>query len=311
MGNGESAEQSPVHEHDQMQSATGQRVVQVGAPPPQRYIAEHRTMRLAGDRGFSEWNRSSPPLANHVPSMQIQSAVRCYIPVALKADSLSMRKASANDHRYGLWFTYDASVAAKIVVYFLATEEVDERTGIRFTSERKFERLCPQGMKQEYRSLMDEYFKLESIPKDTLRKFAGPHCAHFVIELHPVGDGSTDSANHQITYANIAHNQSDPTRWKLVGVKQKVRVGKTVFDYQAMYGIGAAGPAGDGTQEEDNSGRECAICLTDPRDTAVLPCRHLCVCSGCADMVRRTSNKCPICREPVSSFLQIAVKDTQ
>jgi len=52
--------------------------------------------------------------------------------------------------------------------------------------------------------------------------------------------------------------------------------------------------------------RECVVCMSEPRDTSVLPCRHLCVCKACAELLAvQPSTKCPICRAPVSSLLRI------
>eukprot|EP01047_Picozoa_sp_COSAG01_P056202 COSAG01_NODE_6345_length_3723_cov_13.346302_2_plen_194_part_00 len=45
----------------------------------------------------------------------------------------------------------------------------------------------------------------------------------------------------------------------------------------------------------------CVICLDGPKDTAVLPCRHLCVCSTCA----RALDRCPLCRGGVSATMQM------
>ena len=45
----------------------------------------------------------------------------------------------------------------------------------------------------------------------------------------------------------------------------------------------------------DNSA-ECVVCLSDVRDTLILPCRHLCLCNACADTLRYQANCCPICR---------------
>lgn len=55
---------------------------------------------------------------------------------------------------------------------------------------------------------------------------------------------------------------------------------------------------------EDNSG-ECVICMSDTRDTLILPCRHLCLCNSCADSLRYQANNCPICRAPFRALLQI------
>jgi rubrerythrin len=43
---------------------------------------------------------------------------------------------------------------------------------------------------------------------------------------------------------------------------------------------------------------ECVICLSDVKDTIVLPCRHFCICSDCGDVLRRRApQRCPICRQ--------------
>jgi hypothetical protein len=43
---------------------------------------------------------------------------------------------------------------------------------------------------------------------------------------------------------------------------------------------------------------ECVICLSDVKDTIVLPCRHFCICSECGDVLRRRApQRCPICRQ--------------
>jgi len=55
-------------------------------------------------------------------------------------------------------------------------------------------------------------------------------------------------------------------------------------------------------------GAECVICLTERRTTIVMPCRHLCLCTSCAEDLRIMSNKCPVCRGSVHRFLAI---DTQ
>lgn len=55
-------------------------------------------------------------------------------------------------------------------------------------------------------------------------------------------------------------------------------------------------------ENSDNS-NECVVCLSDLRDTLILPCRHLCLCNSCADTLRYQANNCPICRLRKSFFL--------
>jgi len=55
----------------------------------------------------------------------------------------------------------------------------------------------------------------------------------------------------------------------------------------------------------DDNGSECVICMSESRDTLILPCRHLCLCNGCADNLRYQANNCPICRAKFYALLQV------
>lgn len=49
------------------------------------------------------------------------------------------------------------------------------------------------------------------------------------------------------------------------------------------------------------------VCMSESMDTMVLPCRHLCLCNNCAEVLRYQASKCPICRAPFHSLLKISV----
>lgn len=71
-------------------------------------------------------------------------------------------------------------------------------------------------------------------------------------------------------------------------------------------GTGAAGGGGAGADEDlDTDSSECVICLSDPRQVAVYPCRHMCMCSSCAEALPAQGNKCPICRRLATMLLII------
>lgn len=60
---------------------------------------------------------------------------------------------------------------------------------------------------------------------------------------------------------------------------------------------------------DEHSGGECVICLTEPRDTLFLPCRHMCICLGCAQTLGTGDGKCPLCRQTYQSILTLKFSD--
>lgn len=66
---------------------------------------------------------------------------------------------------------------------------------------------------------------------------------------------------------------------------------------------GDAVAAEGGGSESDEEDDLCVICLSTPKDTVALPCRHLCMCAACAQMLRDQSNKCPMCRSTIERLM--------
>lgn len=86
-----------------------------------------------------------------------------------------------------------------------------------------------------------------------------------------------------------------------------VQYNKTIFDLQDIYGVEQQGAGGASDMESDMGDNMCLVCMENPKDTVVLPCRHLCLCKKDAQIIRMQNNKCPICRTTVTSYLQIKV----
>jgi len=105
---------------------------------------------------------------------------------------------------------------------------------------------------------------------------------------------------HQLTYATLIFC-SDGT-YAIKVFRQKVHFGGSVFGVHDIFGI---------DNFEGGENRECVVCMTEPRDTIVLPCRHCCLCGACAEMMRFQTNKCAICRSAVKSFLKVSLSSKQ
>ncbi|KJE94830.1 hypothetical protein, variant [Capsaspora owczarzaki ATCC 30864] len=121
----------------------------------------------------------------------------------------------------------------------------------------------------------------------------------------------TSKTQSQATIASF-DVAADATNFSIKPLKQKVVVDGIAYMMQEVYGIEqktSNQPSASATNEESalSGNTECVVCMADSRDTVVLPCRHLCLCNPCAEVLRYQSNKCPICRAPFHSLLQIRV----
>ena len=43
----------------------------------------------------------------------------------------------------------------------------------------------------------------------------------------------------------------------------------------------------------------CSVCMKKSIDTVIIPCNHACMCRSCANRVKNTTGKCPICRRQI------------
>lgn len=70
------------------------------------------------------------------------------------------------------------------------------------------------------------------------------------------------------------------------------------FELQELFGLQA---------QQEEGGEGCVICLTRPKSTALLPCRHFCCCHDCAVALRLrpSGNRCPLCRREVADLLRL------
>ncbi|KAK8833425.1 hypothetical protein WA577_000390 [Blastocystis sp. JDR] len=87
---------------------------------------------------------------------------------------------------------------------------------------------------------------------------------------------------------------------KIKVITQKCQIQNRGFFISEMYGLGDL-------SKSDNESKECVICMTNPRDTCVLPCRHVCCCAECANTLRLQSDKCPVCRKPITELVYLTV----
>jgi hypothetical protein len=172
---------------------------------------------------------------------------------------------------------------------------------------------------------------------------AGVHAltCPLVIALTAVDDAGAPArpVRSHLTVCRLERRAGAPAGWAPVVVEQIEQIDDVVGNVRVFFGTQADaaeegqgdGPGGEGAGGEGPGGPNagaapepaaaaaaaaaaraslldaaCVICLDEPRTTAVLPCRHLCLCAPCAQQLVFHSSKCPVCRGTAQSLLAIS-----
>ncbi|XP_043317403.1 E3 ubiquitin ligase RNF157 isoform X1 [Cervus elaphus] len=129
----------------------------------------------------------------------------------------------------------------------------------------------------------------------------------YPLVVHAVVDEGDEYFGHCHVLLGTFEKHSDGT-FCVKPLKQKQVVDGVSYLLQEIYGIENKYNTQESKVAEDevsDNSAECVVCLSDVRDTLILPCRHLCLCNSCADTLRYQANNCPICRLPFRALLQI------
>ena len=103
-----------------------------------------------------------------------------------------------------------------------------------------------------------------------------------------------------VTAAATAAPRASPSAAPLALVCDLVAVlPDSAFAVSDVWGAGATSGGGGGGSGADD---DCVVCLSAPATTALLPCRHWCVCDAC---FAHLAAKCPVCRAEFSDVLRV------
>ena len=221
-------------------------------------------------------------------------------------------------NRYNIEFAFDSDVKCAITIHYLCTEQVTTN-GLLYTPRDAalssdtyhYKTGANQLFSQSSHLFNPSIFSDEELiyrSIDEKGEFDGSALLPVVIQC-VAEEGEEPHQSH--TLIAIVERNNENT-YSIKPLKQKLFVDGLTYLLQEIYGIenknamtvrGDAALASDDDLEDNSS--ECVICMSDPRDTLILPCRHLCLCNGCADSLRYQANNCPICRAPFRALLQL------
>jgi hypothetical protein len=173
--------------------------------------------------------------------------------------------------------------------------------------------------------------------KDSLGAFYYPLVV-VMEEAEPHERSRSSRISHLTTYCSLQRSSSSSSpsalSVKVLRTSARVEPDGLTFEVQEVYGMkgetsnttgSTAEGHGAGEDEEEKAGPastystshatiatpntahvDCLVCMSEPRDTALIPCRHFCVCSDCARTLKQqTPPRCPVCRTPIQTTIKI------
>lgn len=281
-------------------------------PHPEGYLfGENMDLNFLGNRPV-QFPYVTP--APHEPVKTLRSLVNIRKDslrlVRYKEDADSPTEESGKQKAlYSLEFTFDADARVAITIYCQATEEFVSGMAVYSTKNPSL-----QSETVHYKRGVSQQFSLPSFKIDfsdwkddelnfDLDRGIFPVVIQAVVDE---GDVVVEVTGHAHILLAAFEKHVDGS-FSVKPLKQKQIVDRVSYLLQEIYGIENKNnqetkPCDD--ENSDNS-NECVVCLSDLRDTLILPCRHLCLCNSCADTLRYQANNCPICRLPFRALLQI------
>lgn len=251
------------------------------------------------------------------PYVEHQNAKKVRNDVNVRKDTVRLEVDEQNPDHHLVSFVFDAVFDGSITISYFAKEESNCRFVPVFPEMFEPVRVPFQkGLGLKFRQPSGSGIDLGFFDFDDLSK---PSSAEDVFPLvissdtsHSSNEGLDDpesisSAHMQITQAVIEKNNSNSFQVKVV--RQILWIDGVRYELRDLYGISSS--AADEGFEDSDPGKECVICMTEPKDTAILPCRHMCMCSECSKALRLQSNKCPICRQPIEELIEIKINSNQ
>ncbi|XP_042689145.1 E3 ubiquitin ligase RNF157 [Centrocercus urophasianus] len=228
--------------------------------------------------------------------------VKCSEEVKTPGEEVSKAKV-----HYNVEFTFDTDARVAITIYYQASEEfhngvasyVPRDTSLQSETVHYKRGVCQQFCVPSHTVDPSEWTE-EELGFDLDREV-------FPMVVHAVVDEGDEHAGHSHVLLATFEKHTDGT-FCVKPLKQKQVVDGVSYLLQEIYGIENKYNTQDSKVAEDevsDNSAECVVCLSDVRDTLILPCRHLCLCNTCADTLRYQANNCPICRLPFRALLQI------
>nr|XP_028692668.1 E3 ubiquitin ligase RNF157 isoform X8 [Macaca mulatta] len=277
---------------------------------PEGYLfGENSDLNFLGNRPVA-FPYAAPPPQEPVKTLRslvnIRKDTLRLVKCAEEVKSPGEEASKAKVH-YNVEFTFDTDARVAITIYYQAMEEFQNGIASYIPKDNSL-----QSETVHYKRGVCQQFCLPSHtvdPSEWAEEELGFDLDREVYPLvvHAVVDEGDEYFGHCHILLGTFEKHTDGT-FCVKPLKQKQVVDGVSYLLQEIYGIENKYNTQDSKVAEDevsDNSAECVVCLSDVRDTLILPCRHLCLCNTCADTLRYQANNCPICRLPFRALLQI------
>ncbi len=96
---------------------------------------------------------------------------------------------------------------------------------------------------------------------------------------------------------------------QFAGVEQRLINGGDILVLQQIFGLTDVNSK-DPSEQLSEDEKLCVICISEEKNTVVMPCGHLCVCKACAiEIAKSRGPDCPVCRKKVLSFVPLNIEN--
>ncbi|CAD8057532.1 unnamed protein product [Paramecium primaurelia] len=206
--------------------------------------------------------------------------------------------------------TFSCHVNFQIIVHTFVTETKgakQQRYEKSMPSSTTQSFKCPSGLNYQFPTKYIEFMIIDILRFKKMRINPDAQYHTLIIEMRGL-----NSKSFQIIYFYRIDCNEQTYQCELINTKQILIHKSRFFEIHELYGVQNTlfNPEWNPNTIQD---KECVICFYNMINTVLLPCKHMCTCSVCADhiMISQKIKQCPLCRIDIDNYLALEIKDKQ
>ena len=238
----------------------------------------------------SIYNTSGRPLVSagqYTPPINSKQSVPVKLDSYIDKSKILLNQQSYSN--YSIEFDFTSNFRSQINIHYFSTESKEgESTYMINSNPSTLSLVFEPGNKQHFNHAFIDLSIFS--PQDIFSNKKVP----ITIEIFPIYYEPRPVILHR-TYCSFAR---DKERIFLKPMKQIIIHEGRLQTLMDIYGMTKG--------SEENI---CIICMCEKKNTMILPCRHLCLCSYCSMQLQSQRSKiCPVCRINVAEFVAIKLE---